>query len=267
VETRLLWRVSKEQWVFASYAWNEAQTDASLAPESGIPNLAEVAPFDVAQGSPERSRGAPGKRHSIPSIAECRSCHDSARTEILGFDALNLSDDRDPNAPHAEPLTREMITLRTLTEENLLTPKRQWLVKTPPRIQASSPQARAALGYLSTNCGSCHNRESSIASLGLLLKHSGEVGSECTAALATTAGKRGHWVVPEAQEASRIINPGHAESSALVRRVKSRRPSSQMPPLGTVLVDRQAVDLLTSWVQSNPEEWKATIARCAGQGS
>jgi hypothetical protein len=86
VETRFLWRVSKEQWVFAS-------------------------------------------------IADCRSCHDSARTEILGFDALNLSDDRDPNAPHAEPLTREMITLRTLTEERLLTPKRHWLVKTPPRIQ------------------------------------------------------------------------------------------------------------------------------------
>ena len=87
METRFLWRVSKEQWVFASYAWNEAQTEASLAPESGIPNVAEV---------------APGKRHSIPSITECRSCHDSARTEILGFDALNLSDDRDPNAPHAE---------------------------------------------------------------------------------------------------------------------------------------------------------------------
>lgn len=247
VETRFLWRVSQEQWVFASYAWNEAQTEASLAPETGIPNIAEV---------------APGKRHSIPSITECRSCHDSARTEILGFDALNLSDDRDPNAPHAEPLTRGMITLRTLTEENVLTPKRHWLVTTPPRIQASSPQARASLGYLSTNCGSCHNRESSIASLGLLLKHSVEVRSECTAALATTAGKRGHWVVPEAQEASRIINPGHAESSALVRRVKSRRPSSQMPPLGTVLVDRRAVDLLTSWVQSNPDEWKATIARC-----
>jgi hypothetical protein len=166
-----------------------------------------------------------------------------------------------------------MITLRTLTEENLLTPKRTALVTEPPRIQASSPQARASLGCLSTNCGSCHNRESSIASLGLLLKHSVAVrrgGSldppasegECTAALATTAGKRGHWVVPEAQEASRIINPGHPESSALIRRVKSRRPSSQMPPLGTVLVDRQAVDLLTSWVQSNPDAWKATIARC-----
>ena len=254
VETRFLWRVSKDQWRFASYAWNEAQTEASLAPESGIPNVFEV---------------APGKRHTIPSIVDCRSCHDSARTEILGFDALNLSDDRDPNAPHAEPLTREMITLRTLTEGNLITPKRLDLVTTPPRIQASSPEARAALGYLSTNCGSCHNRDSSIASLGLILKHTvpesaGQpAAGECTAALATTAGKRGHWVVPEAQEASRIINPGHPESSALIRRVKSRRPSSQMPPLGTVLVDRQAVDLLAAWVQSNPDQWKATIARCA----
>jgi hypothetical protein len=276
VETRFLWRVSKEQWVFASYVWNEEQSEASLAPDTGIPNVAEV---------------AAGKRHSIPSITECRSCHDSARTEILGFDALNLSDDRDPNAPHAEALTPGMITLRTLTDENLIVPKRTALVSRPPRIEAGSPQARAALGYLSTNCGSCHNRESSIASLGLILKHSltdpvGRGGTflsaearrakvevppasagRCMPALATTAGKRGHWVVPEAQEASRIINPGHPESSALVRRVKSRRPSSQMPPLGTVLVDRQAVDLLTSWIQSNPGEWQATIARCAGEGS
>jgi hypothetical protein len=78
----------------------------------------------------------------------------------------------------------------------------------------------------------------------------GEPGAdECTAALATTVGKRGHWVVPEAQDASRLINPGHPESSAVVRRVKSRRPSSQMPPLGSVLVDKRAVDLLNSWVE------------------
>jgi cytochrome c553 len=248
VETRLLWRVSAKRWVFASYVWNDAQTDAALAPEAGIPGVAEV---------------APGKRHSIPGIADCRACHDSARTEILGFDALNLSDDRDPNAPHAEALTHEMLTLKTLMNESLIYPKRPALVETPPRIAASSPEARAALGYLSTNCGSCHNRESSIASLGLILKHdvSGngsrkpgtegrEPGAgECTAALATTVGKRGHWVVPEAQEASRLINPGHPESSAIVRRVKSRRPSSQMPPLGSVVVDKRAVDLLTSWVE------------------
>ena len=250
VETRLLWRVSTERWVFASYVWNDAQTDAALAPDTGIPGVAEV---------------APGKRHSIPGVADCRSCHDSARTEILGFDALNLSDDRDPNAPHADPLTPEMVTLKALMSDGLIYPKRADLVATPPRIAASSPEARAALGYLSTNCGSCHNRESSIASLGLILKHSvTDQRGECTPALATTAGKRGHWVVPEAQEASRLINPGHPESSAIVRRMKSRRPSSQMPPLGSVVVDKRGVDLVTAWVQSNPEEWKALMARCAG---
>ena len=70
-------------------------------------------------------------------------------------------------------------------------------------------------------------------------------------------------MVPEAQEESRIINPGHPESSALVRRMKSRHVMSQMPPIGTVVADRQAVDLITSWVRNNPEEWKLMIARCA----
>ena len=241
VETRMLWRVSADRWVFASYAWNDAQTDAALAPAEGVAGVAEV---------------APGKRHSIPGIADCRACHDSARTEILGFDALNLSDDRDPNAPHAEPLTDDMLTLKSLMAANLITPRRPELVSTPPRINAASPEARAALGYLSTNCGNCHNRESSIASLGLILKHSLTERAEtptCTAALATTVGTRGHWVVPEAPEESRLINPGHPESSAIVRRVKSRRPSSQMPPLGSVVVDRQGLDLLTKWVANGKD--------------
>jgi cytochrome c553 len=258
IETRFLWRTSKDRWVFASYAWNNAQADAELASESGIAEIAEI---------------ASGKRHSIPSVSECRSCHDSSRTEILGFNALQLSDDRDPNALHAEPLSRDMITLRTLVDENLISPQRAELVANPPRIAASSPITRSALGYLSTNCGNCHNRDSSIASLGLHLKH--EVGDgrrgatgaapDCMPALATTAGRRGHWFIPEAPEESRIINPGHPESSALIRRVKSRRPISQMPPIGTVVADSQAVDLLTSWVQNNPDEWRDIVARCGAK--
>jgi hypothetical protein len=266
VETRFLWRTRKNRWVFASYAWNDAQTNAELASESGVANIAEI---------------ADGKRHSIPSINECHSCHDTNRTEVLGFTALQLSDDRDPNALHAETATSEMVTLKTLVNENLVTPRRPEWVTAPPRIAAASPITRTALGYLSANCGNCHNRASSIASLGLNLRYeltqpgtlrlrSGQAGknsTECAAALATTAGKRGHWVVPEAQEESRIINPGHPESSALLRRMKSRRPLSQMPPIGTVVADRQAVDLLTSWVQGNADEWKQIVARCAAQGS
>ena len=262
VETRFLWQTGKDRWVFASYAWNDAQTNAELASESGIADISDI---------------TDGKRHSIPSVTECRSCHDSNRTEILGFNALQLSPDRDPNALHGEPLTPEMVTLSTLVDENLITPRRTELIATPPRIAASSPQTRTALGYLSTNCGSCHNRESSIAKLGLILKDpventrrdepSSSSTAECSAAIATTVGQRGHWVVPEAPEQSRMINPGHPESSAIIRRVKSRRPISQMPPIGSVIADREAVDLLTSWVQGNAEEWQHLMARCATKAS
>jgi len=247
VETRFLWQTRKGHWVFASYAWNEAQTNAQLATESGIANIAEI---------------ENGKRHSIPSGSECRACHVSSRTETLGFNALQLSDDRDPNALHAEPLAAGMLTLKTLVDEKLMTPSRPELVTNPPRIEAGSPITRTALGYLSTNCGSCHNSEGSIAKLGLDLRQTASA-FECSAAIATTINKRGHWTVPEAQEESRIVNPGHPESSALVRRIKSRRPISQMPPIGTVVVDRQAVDLLTSWVQGSAAE---IAARCAAQG-
>jgi len=111
---------------------------------------------------------------------------------------------------------------------------------------------------LSTNCGSCHNNAGSIATLGLDLRQT-TGGLECSAAIATTINKRGHWVVPDAQDESRIVNPGHPESSALVRRIKSRRPISQMPPIGTVVVDREAVDLLTTWVQTSAAD---VAARC-----
>src|SRR5262245_8037636 len=86
VETRFLWQTRKGHWVFASYAWNEAQTNAEIASESGKANLADL---------------REGRRPGIPSVSECRSCHDSSRPETLGLNALQLSTDRDPNALHA----------------------------------------------------------------------------------------------------------------------------------------------------------------------
>ena len=40
---------------------------------------------------------------SIPSRTDCRACHEGAAVPVLGFSALQLSPDRDPLAPHAEP--------------------------------------------------------------------------------------------------------------------------------------------------------------------
>jgi hypothetical protein len=266
VETRFLRKNGDGSWTFASYAWNEAETDAILAPEDGLPNVAEI---------------APGKMHSIPAVTDCRACHDPAapavsgvsrtgdarsRTEILGFSALQLSTDRDPGAPHAEPLADDMVTLRTLADQGVFEPARPDLVAAPPRIQAPDARTRAVLGYLSTNCGSCHNEESSIANLGLLLKATGHAGplddSDAGAdRLRQGFGAQGFsrlvrqatskWEIAHAPEgASQYVSPGAPDLSAILVRMKSRRPSTQMPPLGTVLHDKEAIALVEEWIQS-----------------
>jgi hypothetical protein len=44
------------------------------------------------------------------------------------------------------------------------------------------------------------------------------------------------------------IEPGHPDRSALMQRVASRYAALQMPPLGTELVDAEAVSLLHRWI-------------------
>ena len=105
-------------------------------------------------------RSRPASVHSIPSAStDCRACHDSNRTEILGFNALQLSTDRDPNALHGEPLAPGMVTLETLVDEGLLAPARPELVASAAAHRSPRrPTTRALLGYLAGNCGACHNR-------------------------------------------------------------------------------------------------------------
>lgn len=232
IETRLLWKASPADWVFASYAWNEAGTEAVLAAEEGVPGVAEV---------------AAGRRHSIPSAADCRACHGTRRAGPLGFNALQLSTDRDPNAIHGEPLGPDAVTLQTLVSERLLSPARLDLVRRPPRIRTNSAATRAILGYLSTNCGACHDGGDEIAALMPSLRHEDVLDGD--AAVQRLIGQPSKWQVPGAADgASMLVRPGAPEQSALLLRMRSRAPSSQMPPLGTVVRDRDAVDAVARWI-------------------
>jgi hypothetical protein len=247
VETRMLWKV-KGDWVFATYVWNEDRRDAVLAPPEGIPGIVEVA---AGPGLPERLGGVP-KRHSIPSIEECRACHVTDRPEVLGFTALQLSADRDALAPNAETPAAGAVTTRTLVDEDLLWPRRPELAANPPRIQAADPKTRAVLGMLSANCGNCHNERSSIANLGLLLRQPAYgTPAQVEASIARLLQRTGKWRVPGAAtaEASVFVAPGEPQRSGILVRMKSRRPSTQMPPLGTVVPDHAAIDLVASWIR------------------
>lgn len=235
VETRFIWRATAERWIFATYAWNEEQTDAVLAPDAGIPGAAAL---------------TDGKRHDIPGQLDCLACHGTKRPGPLGFNALQLSTDRDPNAIHGEPLAPGMITVATLEQERRLSPARPELVATPPRIHASSPRTRAVLGYLAANCGTCHNPAGETSFTGPSLKHSDIAnGDDVVARMLQYATA---WQVPgQPDGATRMLNPTEPDASAMLARMRSRRPSSQMPPLATRLRDDKAIAAIEQWIATD----------------
>ena len=230
VETRVLWKASDAGWLAGSYVWNKEGTDAVLAESDGVAGAMQI---------------APGRQHNIPSRSDCAACHGEARRP-LGFNPLQLSDDRDPNAIHGEPLTPDMVTLRTLFDEGLITGADPALRQTPPRIAADDPQTRAVLGYLSGNCGACHNGDGQISAQLPSFAYPDVVDGR--AIVRQMLGQPSRWQAPGKAEGTLLIDPASPESSAVLLRMSSRRPSSQMPPLGTVLQDREAIEKMRQWI-------------------
>jgi mono/diheme cytochrome c family protein len=231
-ETRFIQRTA-EGWQYATYVWDEDEAEATLAPERGI-----------SRGPVIRD----SVRHGIPSRSDCKSCHEASEARILGFSALQLSTDRDPNAPHGEPLPAGDVTLATLIERGLVRGLPAHLQDGAPRIAASSPTARAALGYLHGNCGYCHTLTGELASLQFSLQYPFVNAPALPLAETTTFGRPSKYVPDAWAEASSRVSAGDPDRSILVFRMSSRNPASQMPPLGTRLVDDDAVALIRTWI-------------------
>ncbi|HEX8164668.1 MAG TPA: hypothetical protein VF601_02650 [Beijerinckiaceae bacterium] len=239
VETRYLERQA-DGWRYAAYAWSPDGREARLAPERG-------------------KRGAyplgKGKSHTIPGVTDCKACHQGGRSEVLGFSALQLSPDRDPGAPHAEARPEPGVDLDYLVEKGLLVglPKPE----TPPRIAARSATERSALGYLHGNCGHCHNEQGPLQNVGLFLRHA--LGTEARLAVASTVGRAVRKPAPgQSPDAVLRVDPGHPERSALMQRAGSRYAALQMPPLGTELVDEEALGVLRRWIAEADESGRQT---------
>lgn len=79
-------------------------------------------------------------------------------------------------------------------------------------------------------------------------------GATAERAIASTVNHPVRKPAPgQSHDAVLRIEPQHPDRSALMQRMAARVPALQMPPLGTELVDRQAVDLIRRWIeQSEP---------------
>ncbi|MXQ09993.1 hypothetical protein [Microvirga makkahensis] len=236
IETRYMERQGDGTWRYATYAWNEDQTEARLVSEKGRPKA-----FDFGGG----------RSHFIPSIDDCKSCHRGHPAEVLGFGTLQLSPARDPNAIHGEPMPAPGVDLGYLVENKLLKRLPRALLKKPPVIDGATPAERAVLGYLHGNCSHCHNDAGSMRNLGFSLQHvQRPARNRAERAIATAVGQpvRGH-VPGQAPDAKLRIEPGQPERSVLLRRMSSRNPLVQMPPVGTVVPDDEAIRLVAQWIR------------------
>ena len=233
VETRLIQRF-EDGWRAGAYVWNAEGTDARLAPE-GLKD-AHAITADVS--------------HDVPSMADCRSCHEAIPSFILGFSALQLSPDRDPGAPNAERRGEDFVDLRVIADRGLLAGFPPQRLEPPPRVIAGSDVERRALGYLHANCGNCHNGRGPLSRLGLNLWQDVSVPKRVVApAVRTTIGKQGDWRLPgEERDAVRVV-PGVPERSSVFVRMASREPLVQMPPLATQRVDREGVAAVSAWIR------------------
>jgi hypothetical protein len=230
VETRYMELQANGQWLYAAYEWTPDGHDAVLVDGRGRRNA-------FALGD--------GLFHDIPSTTDCKVCHQGGPVEVLGFSTLQLSPAVDRAALHGAS-SASGIKLDYLIQHGLVTGYESWPSRAPV-IAARSETERLALGYLHGNCGQCHNSRAALANLGMhlrqeLLKPPGDV-------LATLVGQPvGKRAPGLSADASDRIDPGHPERSVLLQRLSSRYPALQMPPLGTVLVDKEAVALFTTWI-------------------
>jgi hypothetical protein len=238
VETRYMERLADGSWRFDAYVWSEDGTDAVRMPEGGVRGAVEI---------------RPGLRHDVPGVLDCKACHEGPRSPVLGVTALQLSPDRDPNAPHAEPLQPGDVDLPELVGRGLVRGLPAELLASPPRIPARTPRERAVLGYLAANCAGCHSAKGPLASLGMFLEQGARSGS-AGGPLPTAVGAPSEFRPPGSGPTPLRIDPGAPGASVLLRRMASRSPLVQMPPLGTHAVDEEAVALVRAWIEDLSRE-------------
>ncbi len=175
-----------------------------------------------ATAAPDGARNALGTGHDIPSTEDCGTCHDGAPDGLLGASAIQLDGALDDVSTHP---------------------------RTEPLTIPGDATAQAALGYLHGNCGGCHNDDNEFLPLRLWLTVDALDAVESTPTFATAVGIDGDADPVPGIDATQILVPGDPDASLLYRRMAFRGEGA-MPPLGSELVDDEALATVGAWIES-----------------
>ena len=221
IETRLLVRHHDGGYGGYSYAWNGAQTDATLVAAGG-----QTVQID-------------GEPWQFPARAECASCHGTALDQSPGLELEQLNTSvtyPGGSGPAAQLPTWEHIGW---FDAPLLTS--QTGPATVDAADSSAPPSHRARSYLHANCAQCHQPGGN-APPGLDLRFRTPLARTGVCDVPPRAGALGI-------SNARIVAPGDPSRSVLLARM-SQHDANRMPPLGTATVDSAGVALISTWIQS-----------------
>ena len=233
VETRLLWKVSDTFWRSGTYAWNDAESEATSTLGKDI--------------------RVKGELYHLPTTQECDDCHRGQPDRVLGFSAVNLGF-----------AAAKGLTLKKLWESGLLTTK-------PPLLALSIGAdktgldtdgvalAEKALGLLHTNCGqSCHNptprATAGLSNQNLRLDSAlldGRAPDSAFGAIATAIGQRAEGT--QWRNHPYRILAGDPKNSLIYQLMSYRdatgKGKGQMPPIASRKVDDAGLKTIEKWIR------------------
>lgn len=246
VETRLLVKEGKE-WYGYSYAWNQERTDALLVEEGGRDQRLLIHSATTVERSDSDLDGEDSTETELnwryPSRTECMVCHTRAANFVLGLSVPQLNRDVEVNGKRQNQL--DLLAERGFFSQDELpqtSDESERLAN--PYDEAASLEDRAR-SYMHANCSYCHMEAGGGNSSIDLQFHVAQERMKAVGEVPT----HDKFDLPQAH----LLAPGRPSESVLLYRI-SQRGKGQMPPLATEVVDEQAVQVITEWVESLKEE-------------
>jgi uncharacterized repeat protein (TIGR03806 family) len=238
IETRVLYKTDNSVYGL-TYKWDTNGANAYLVPDGG-----DTRGIIVNTGTTNRRQ-----TWRFPSRSECLTCHTASGGRILGFTTAQLNRDYG----YGSLTTNQITALSTAGFLDTQPGHVGSLHALAPLDDNSASLGYRARSYLAANCSQCH-------------QPGANVGARWDGRITTPVSQAGLIqgdLINAGSTGDKVITPGLTNKSAILKRMMEMG-TNRMPPLGTTVVDRQAIQLISDWVTKDLPSYK-TYETWAGQ--
>ncbi len=247
LETRLLVRDTNGSVYGVTYKWRPDNSDADLLTNS----LTEAISITNASGVTTQN-------WYYPSPADCLTCHTPVAGYVLGVNTRQL------NGANFYPATGVSDNqLRTMNHLGMFNPAFDEAAIAAYEYMSAITNTGASLAqrarsYLDANCAQCHQPGGTGPTFDA--RYDTPLTNQNIIGVLAAKANFGYNNVD-------IVSPHDIWRSAIYQRINTVDPTIKMPPLARNIIDTNAVDVFTDWINSlpgTPAEAPPVIAPAAG---